>query len=248
MLGNFNFEKLIKVGPKEFTEKMSPVYEAIGEVKKKVGNKNVIGFTGAPWTLLVYMLNRQSPKKNFNINKIITDQPETNNLLKKLEECVITHITKQIEAGANIIQLFDSWAGLLPSNKLKKYCYEPTLKILNSIKKFKVPIICFPKGIGKNYKDFCSTVKPDCINIDYEVDPKWAKENLKEIPIQGGLDPKILLKKNETIKIEVENYLNIFSNYPYVFNLGHGVLPETKPETIKYVTSLVQKKNDRKSS
>ena len=90
--------------------------------------------------------------------------------------------------------------------------------------------------------DFCSIVKPHCINIDYETDPRWAKEKLNGTPIQGGLDPKALLKDHESIKKEVENYLNIFSGYPYIFNLGHGVLPETKPETIEYITRLVRNK------
>jgi uroporphyrinogen decarboxylase len=103
-----------------------------------------------------------------------------------------------------------------------------------------VPVICFPKGIGENYVDFNSMVKPDCINIDYELDPKWIKKKLNGTPIQGGLDPKILLTDKEKIKKNTENYLSIFSDYPYVFNLGHGILPETKPETIEYIIQIVR--------
>tara|TARA_B100002052_G_scaffold257270_1_gene248546 strand:+ start:286 stop:1308 length:1023 start_codon:yes stop_codon:yes gene_type:complete len=248
VLGDLDLNKILEIESKEFVRKMNPVYESISKVKAKTENKNVIGFVGAPWTLLVYMLNKKSPKKNFHINEIIKDNSLIDKLLQKVEETICLHIDKQINAGANIIQIFDSWAGLLPEKNLDKYCYNPTLKIVDHIKKSKVPAICFPKGIGKNYLDFCSLVKPQCISIDYETDPRWAKEKLKEIPIQGGLDPKILLKDNEIIKKEVENYLNIFSGYPYIFNLGHGVLPETKPETIEYVTNLVRKKNERKSS
>ena len=134
----------------------------------------------------------------------------------------------------------DSWAGLLPQNELDKYCFTPNQKIAEHIKTFNVPVICFPRGIGKNYVDFCSVVKPNCISIDYDVDPKLIKNKVKEIAVQGGLDPKVLLKDNKSIKKEVQNYLNIFSGQPYVFNLGHGVLPETKPETIQYVTDLVR--------
>tara|TARA_B100000029_G_C17475757_1_gene923700 strand:- start:339 stop:1295 length:957 start_codon:yes stop_codon:yes gene_type:complete len=246
ILGDLDLDKIIETESKVFVKKMDPVYEAISKVKAKT--ENVIGFVGAPWTLLVYMLNKKSPKKDFNITEIIKDNSLTDKLLQKIEETICLHVDKQINAGANVIQIFDSWAGLLPENKLDKYCYGPTLKIVDHIKNSKVPAICFPKGIGKNYLNFCASVKPHCINIDYETDPKWAKEKLKEIPIQGGLDPKILLKDHETVKKEVENYLNIFSGYPYIFNLGHGVLPETKPETIKHVTNLVRKKNERKSS
>ena len=135
-----------------------------------------------------------------------------------------------------------SSGGFLPKNELSNYCYTPILKIVEHIKSKNIPAICFPKGIKENYLDFCSTVKPDCISIDYEVDPKWIKEKLNGTPIQGGLDPKILLTDNEKIKKNVEKYLNIFKDYPYIFNLGHGVLPGTKPETIEYLIKIVREK------
>jgi len=189
------------------------------------------------------MLNRQSPKKNFSFDKISKDRSLINKLLKKIETIICLHVEKQIEAGANIIQIFDSWAGLLPQKELQNYCYAPTLKIVDHVKSLNIPIICFPKGIGKNYVDFNSTVKPDCISIDYEIDPKWIKEKLKGTPIQGGLDPKILLTDKDNIKRNTENYIKIFSDYPYVFNLGHGVLPETKPETIEYLIQIIRNKS-----
>ena len=163
-------------------------------------------------------------------------------VVEKLVKILCVHIDNQINAGANIIQIFDSWAGLLPKKELLKYCYIPILKVVDHIKLKKIPVICFPKGIGENYIDFCSTVKPDCISIDYEVDPKWIKEKLNGLPVQGGLDPKILLTDKEKIKKSTENYLNIFKDYPYIFNLGHGVLPEIKPETIEYIIQLVRNK------
>ena len=188
------------------------------------------------------MLNKGSPKKKFDFIKINKDKFLINRLLKKLEEIICLHIDKQIESGVNLIQIFDSWAGLLPKQELPNYCYIPILKIVEHIKSKKIPVICFPKGIGENYIDFCSTVKPDCISIDYEIDPSWIKEKLKDIPIQGGLDPKILLGEKEEIKKNTEKYLNIFKDYPYIFNLGHGVLPEIKPETIEYIIQLVRDK------
>ena len=157
-----------------------------------------------------------------------------------MEETICLHIKKQVEAGADVIQIFDSWAGLLPEKELSHYCFIPNLKIVEYLKTLKIPVICFPKGIGENYVDFCSTVKPDCISIDYEVDPQWIKEKLNGTPIQGGLDPKILLKDKEEIKKNTEKYLKIFKDYPYIFNLGHGVLPEIKPETIEYIIRIVR--------
>ena len=242
ILGDLNLDKIVNLNPDDFVQKLLPVYEGIKKVKNNLKKKELIGFVGAPWTLLLYMLNKGSPKNNFDFNKINKDQFLINKLLKKIEEMICLHIDKQIEAGANIIQIFDSWAGLLPKKELENYCYIPILNIINHVRSKNIPSICFPKGIGDNYVDFCSTVKPDCISIDYEVDPKWIKEKLNGITIQGGLDPKILLGNKEEVKINTEKYLNIFKDYPYIFNLGHGVLPEIKPETIEYVIKIVRSK------
>ena len=242
ILGDLNLDNIISVNPDDFIKKLLPVYKGIEKVKSNLKEKELIGFAGAPWTLLLYMLNKGSPKNNFNFEKINKDKSVVNILLKKIEKMICLHVDKQIEAGANIIQIFDSWAGLLPKGELPKYCYNPISKIVEHIKSKNIPVICFPKGIGENYVDFCSVVKPDCISIDYEVNPKWIKEKLNGLPIQGGLDPKILLTDKEKIKKNTESYLNIFKDYPYIFNLGHGVLPEIKPETIEYIIQLVRNK------
>ena len=187
------------------------------------------------------MLNKKSPKKNFKFNEINKDKNLINKLLKKIEETICLHIKKQVEAGANVIQIFDSGAGLIPDDQIDNYCFSPTSRIVNYTKSLKIPVICFPKGIGKNYENFCSIVKPDCISLDYDIDPEWIKEKSGGIAIQGGMDPNILLLGRDKIKNSIEKYLKIFSGYPYVFNLGHGVLPETKPETIEYVVQVVRK-------
>jgi len=243
ILGDLNFNVILNTKPNDFIEKLSPVYQAIRRVKKDIKDKNLIGFAGAPWTLLMYMLNKKSPKNNFEMNKIIKNKSLMRDLILKLEDIIFLHTKEQIKAGADIIQIFDSWAGLLPKDKLSEYCYVPTSKIVKNIKSLKIPVICFPKGIGENYIDFCSAVEPNCISIDYEVDPQWAKEKLDGIPIQGGMDPKILLRNDkEEIKKNIEKYLNTFKDYPYIFNLGHGVLPETKPETIEYIIRIIRNK------
>ena len=242
ILGDVKIDNIVETNSVDFIQKLLPIYKGIKKVKNNLKEKNLIGFVGAPWTLLLYMLNKKSPKNNFNFNEINKDKYLINRLLKKIEEIICLHTDKQIEAGANIIQIFDSWAGLLPKKELPNYCYIPTLRVVEYIKSKKIPVICFPKGIGESYVDFCSTVKPSCISIDYDVDPKWIKEKLNGTPIQGGLDPKILLNDKEKIKKTTENYLNIFNDYPYIFNLGHGVLPETKPETIEYIIQIIRNK------
>jgi uroporphyrinogen decarboxylase len=243
ILGNLDLDDIINIDPVDFVQRLLPVYKGIEKVKKNLKDKNLIGFVGAPWTLLLYMLNKKSPKKNFDFNKINKDKFLINRLLKKLEEMICLHIDKQIEAGANVIQIFDSWAGLLPKKELPNYCYIPILKIVEHVRSKKIPTICFPKGIGENYVDFCSTVKPDCISIDYDIDPEWIIKKLKGGPIQGGLNPDILLRDKEEIRKNTEKYFNIFKDYPYIFNLGHGVLPETKPEVIDYIVKIIRDKS-----
>ena len=242
ILEDIKVDNILNTETLDFVKKLSPVYKGLEKVKKNLKDKELIGFVGAPWTLLLYMLNKESPKKQFDFNKITKDKFLNNKLINKITEVICLHIDKQIESGADVIQIFDSWAGLLPKKELQNYCYEPTLKIVEHVKSKKIPTICFPKGINESYVDFCSTVKPDCISIDYELDPKWIKKSLNDITIQGGLDPKILLTDKENIKKSAENYLNIFSDCPYIFNLGHGVLPETKPETVEYLIKIIRDK------
>jgi uroporphyrinogen decarboxylase len=238
-LGKVNIEKMSKLDEVDFVEKIYPVYKAIKQVSTDdiIKNKNVIGFVGAPWTLLVYIINQQSPKKKLKEN-FFKDDFLINRILLILEKFLKIHIKNQIDNGANVIQIFDSWAGLLEEKDLPNYIYSPTLNLVNYVKSLNTPVICFPREI-KNYKEFCDIVKPDAISIDYNVDPKKILNDIN-IPIQGGLDPKILLSDKETIKKEANKYLDIFKDHPYIFNLGHGVLPETDPNMFEYLVNTVK--------
>ena len=237
-LGELNLEKISNINQTEFSNKLNPIYKSISNISNNpiLKNKDLIGFVGAPWTILVYMINKMSPKRNLSEN-FFNDKLLINKLLIIIEKFLKIHIENQIKSGATIIQIFDSWAGLLKDN-ISEYIYEPTLNLVNHVKKLGVPVICFPRGIG-NYKKFCDAVSPDMVNIDYNVDPNKIIKEIK-IPIQGGLDPKILLTDKETLKKETEKYLNIFKDHPYVFNLGHGILPETKIEMVSELISIVK--------
>ena len=182
------------------------------------------------------MINKKSPKKKIK-NIFFGNKNLINGILKILEDFLKIHIENQINSGADVIQIFDSWAGLLDKKDLPKYIYEPTLKLVNFVKSKKIPVICFPREI-KNYKEYAENVKPDAISIDYQIDPRIIKREIK-IPIQGGLNPKILLSNKENVKKEALKYLDIFKDHPYIFNLGHGVLPETDPMIIDYLVKLV---------
>jgi len=238
-LDKLDLNDIAKIDEIDFVEKIYPVYKAIKKVSTDpiVKHKNTIGFVGAPWTLLVYMINLQSPKKNLN-KKFFQDEFLINRILLIIENFLKVHIKNQVENGANVIQIFDSWAGLLEEKDLPNYVYSPTLNLVEYVKSLNVPVICFPREI-KNYKEFCEIVKPDAISIDYNVDPKKILKDIK-IPIQGGLDPKVLLTDFENLKKETSKYLEIFKDHPYIFNLGHGILPETNPEMVENLIKIVK--------
>ncbi len=239
LLGDLNLETFSKLNEKDFTQNIKEVYEAIKLVSNNqlTKDKSTIGFVGAPWTLLVYMINKKSPKLKLKDN-FFTNHLLINETLKILEKFLKIHIKNQINNGADTIQIFDSWAGLVNKKDLSKYIYDPTFKLVEYVKSLNVPVICFPKGIN-DYKNYCEIVKPDAICIDYEVDPLQIRKEI-QIPVQGGLDPKILLTDKETLKIETQKYLNIFKDHPYIFNLGHGVLPETDPNMMDYLVKMVK--------
>ena len=238
-LGSLNLDKISSINEIGFLKKLDPIYKSIKKVKKNIliNNKDIIGFIGAPWTLLVYMINKHSPKKKL-IKDFFEDELLINKMLIILEKFLKIHIKHQIKNGATIIQIFDSWAGLLKEKDLPNYVYIPTLNLVNYVKSLNVPVICFPRGI-KNYKNFCEIVKPDAVNIDYDVDPISISKEI-QIPVQGGLNPKVLLYDKENLKKEALKYLNIFKDHPYIFNLGHGVVPETDPMKVDYLVKLVK--------
>tara|TARA_A100001011_G_scaffold392930_1_gene481596 strand:+ start:679 stop:1680 length:1002 start_codon:yes stop_codon:yes gene_type:complete len=239
ILGDINIKEIASINEENFTKKLNPIYQAINLVQKDAltDNKSIIGFAGAPWTLLVYMINKQSPKKKL-IDNFYQDSFLIKEIFLILDKFIKIHVKNQIENGAEVIQIFDSWAGLLKPQDLPYFVYNPTSLIVEYIKSLNVPVICFPRGI-KDYKTYCEIVRPDAICIDYETNPIEIRKDIK-IPVQGGMDPKTLLFDKDDLKKEIKKYLDIFKDHPYIFNLGHGVLPETDPNKMDYLVKMVK--------
>ena len=237
-LEDLEIDKLLEIDEEKFKKRLFPIYQLLIDLKESedLKNKDIIGFVGAPWTLLVYMINKVSPKNGL-ISNFFSDIGLINNLLSILDKFIKCHIKNQVNAGATIIQIFDSWSGLIKSD-FDKYLYNPTLSLVNYTKSLGVPVICFPRGIS-DYIQFCKIVKPSMINIDYDVDPKNLLKNI-DIPIQGGLHPEVLLTDKENLRKEANKYLEIFKYHPYVFNLGHGILPETKIEMVEELVRIIR--------
>jgi uroporphyrinogen decarboxylase len=240
ILSEFDIKYFSDNNKNSFTQKLNPIYEAIKITRNRLSkDKSLISFIGAPWTLIVYMLGLKVEKDQIDKKKLEKLKPEIQIILNSIIEYLCLHIINQVKAGADVVQVFDSWAGLIPEENLFEYCYEPNKKIANFCKKNNIPIICFPRGIKKNYLTFAKTVNPDCISLDYDIDPLWAKINLEGFCLQGGLDPKTLFREENEIFKEVDKFLNIFKNHPYIFNLGHGLLPKTDPNTLQKVIERV---------
>ena len=240
-LQKINLKTLNRIKKEDFLRKLNPVYETIKETKTKLSlnNKDTIGFVGAPWTLLLYMLNRKSPKgANFNV---FPKDKYTHNIMMKLDEFLKIHIEAQIKSGASIIQIFDSWAGLLPEKDLEYFVYKPIKSLVDFIRQKKTISICFPRNID-NYKRFVENVNPDVISIDYNIDPLIIRDTI-DITVQGGVDPKILLQNKDIVRNEVTKYLKTFDKKRYIFNLGHGVLPDTNPDMVRYLVDEVRSFN-----
>jgi len=242
VLNKFNYETFIDNDENSFTQKLKPIYEAIHITRGKLDKeKSLIAFIGAPWTLLVYMLGMKLNKTELDYEKIKLSGDKISMILDKLNEYLFVHIENQINAGADVVQIFDSWAGLIKQEDFDNYCIKPNSKLVSLCKSKNIPVICFPRGIGENYKKFNDIVRPDGLNIDYEIDPQWARSNLKDVVIQGGLNPRVLLASEEEIMSNTRKYLDAFKDLPYIFNLGHGLLPETDPDKVEKLIKFYRK-------
>ncbi len=233
-LSNFDQNIFFQNDKKKFTNKLDPIYKAIEITRNNLDReKSLISFIGAPWTLLIYMLNLKTNKNELDLLKLQKNNYNLSEILEELITYLCIHLKNQINAGADVVQIFDSWAGLIPSSDIARYCLLPNLKIVEFCKRENIPTICFPKGIKEKYEEFNRMVKPDGINLDSEIDPIWAKSKLKNVVLQGGLNPNLLLKTEREMLDGATKYIQEFKDIPYIFNLGHGLLPETDPDKVK---------------
>jgi len=240
-LSKINLELFLNNNKEDFIKKLIPVYDAIRKTRKNLPKeKSLISFVGAPWTIAVYMLGLKKNKNEIDLKKLKEKESELMIIIDNLTKYLCAHIEHQINAGGDTVQIFESWAGLIPEEKQYDYCYLPNKKIVDFCKKINIPVICFPKGLNKNYLKFAEIVKPDALSLDYDINPEWAKNNLGNYCLQGGMDPKVLFESEQKIYSQVDSYLNTFRGTPYIFNLGHGLLPHTNPDILGKIINRVE--------
>ncbi|UIP93240.1 uroporphyrinogen decarboxylase [Wolbachia endosymbiont of Anopheles demeilloni] len=217
-----------------------PILNAIKEVRSQLPEeKSLIGFAGGPWTVGSYIIEGGGSK---TFSKVLSFCPlALEEIIKKITEATIIYLIKQIEFGADVIQLFDSNAGVLKGKLFERYIIKPTKEIVSAIKsRFpNFPIIGFPRSAENLYTDYCEQTGVSAVSIDYNIPIEWAKENLK-IPLQGNLNPSLLAyNKSEAIE-EAKRIIDCFRGLPFIFNLGHGVLHDTPVENIAELVDLVR--------
>ncbi|WP_341808338.1 uroporphyrinogen decarboxylase [Wolbachia endosymbiont (group E) of Neria commutata] len=233
-------EELQYLQEEEIETKTLPILNAIKKVRSQLSKeKSLIGFSGGPWTVASYIIEGGGSKTFSTILNF--SPPDLKKIIEIITEATIIYLIKQIEYGADVIQIFDSNAGALSEPLFRDYIIEPTKKIVSAIRaKFHdFPIIGFPRSARKLYKDYCEQTDVSAISIDYDVSIEWAKENLK-LPLQGNLNPSLLAYNKKEALEEAKHILDCFRDLPFIFNLGHGVLPDTPVENIAALVDLVK--------
>lgn len=225
-------------------KKLLKVYEAISLVKRTLPTeKTLIGFVGAPWTVATYIIEGKGGH-NFHKSKLIAylEPKFLEKLIDMITQQTIYHILGQIKAGAEVIQIFDSWAGVLGEVNYRKFVITPTKRIIKEVKKIypDIPIIGFPKGSGILYEEYIAKTGVDGVSCDYNVTLKQMEEFAKNIVVQGNLSPLILLSHQSVIQERAALILEAMVGKKFIFNLGHGILPETKIENVEFLVDYVR--------
>lgn len=238
-----------KLTASDIDQTLSPIYETVSRVRQKLQvegfhQTNLIGFAGAPWTVACYMIEGGGSKNFEKTKNWAANDPESfGKLIETISEATIHYLSKQVEAGAEALQLFDSWAGLLEGDDFDRWVMTSTAKIVKALKEKHpgTPVIGFPREAGEKTASYAQKTAIDAIGLDYSLSPVWARDNLQAtLPVQGNLDPSILLEGGEKMEKAAMNIIEIFSDKPFIFNLGHGVIKETPVEHVEQLSQIIR--------
>lgn len=236
-------EALKALGEPDIHKVLAPVYETVRLLRRDLPAEcTLIGFAGAPWTVATYMVegrggNEQAAAKTWAYQ----DPDGFQILIDRLVQTTIDYLSRQIDAGAEVVQIFDTWAGALPEADFRRWCVEPVRQIAQAIRQKypAVPVIAFPRGAGMNYPlfaEFCQGV-----SLDTSVPLHWAATALQgKLAVQGNLDPRYVVAGGGAMQRETLRLLNGLGHGPYVFNLGHGIVPETPPDHVAALVNTVK--------
>ncbi len=225
---------------------LAPVYEAISLVKAKLpGDVALLGFCGAPWTVASYMIAGRGTPGQEPARLFAYREPGTfAALIDVLIDVSAAHLARQLKAGADAVQIFDSWAGILPSQEFSRWCVEPTRRIVEKLRNEVegAKIIGFPRNAGTSLLRYVEIVPVDAIGLDWSVELAFARGQIQSrIPVQGNLDPLVLTAGGNALDRAVDDILRAFSDAPFIFNLGHGILPDTPLAHVEQMLARVRR-------
>lgn len=231
---------------RDFHQRVAPVYETVRRLRQDLPpTVTLLGFCGAPWTVAAYMVEGHGSKDWMEAKRFAYTQPQAwASLLDTLVDTSIDYLSAQIDAGADAVQIFDSWAGALSEPDFQAWVIEPNRRIVAGLKQRHpaTPVICFPRGAGLLLESFAETVNPAALGLDTSVPAAWAVRQLqRRWCLQGNLDPIRLLAGGEPLFGEVRRLLDLFRGGPYVFNLGHGILQQTNPDTVAELVATIRR-------
>ena len=228
-----------------YPARLDPIYETVRKVKARLpAGKALIGFAGSPWTVATYMVAGRGSRDQAEARRLAYgDTKAFGAIVERIEEVTLEYLSKQAEAGAEALQLFDSWAGSLSPAQFEQWVIAPTARLVAALKKRhpNVPVIGFPKGAGGKLGAYARETGVDALGLDETVDPSWAAKELPDdLPVQGNLDPLALIAGNESLDLAVGRILDAFADRPHIFNLGHGILQDTPIAHVERLISLVK--------
>ena len=227
-------------------ERLAPVIDTVRKVSAGLPPETTfLGFAGSPWTVATYMVHGQGSKDQAEARRMAHAEPERfGALIESIISATVDYLGDQIDAGVDAVQLFDSWAGSLSPAQFEKWVIAPNAEIVRRLKARNpnAVIIGFPKGAGGKLAAYAEGTGVDALGLDETVDPHWANRELpKGLPVQGNIDPLALIAGGDVLKDAVQNILSAFEDRPHIFNLGHGILPDTPIENVELLLNLVRK-------
>jgi uroporphyrinogen decarboxylase len=226
-------------------QRLDPVYETVRQVKAALAPETTfLGFAGSPWTVATYMVAGQGSKEQAETRRMAYRDPKAFSLIiDAIAAQTVDYLSRQIDAGVDVVQLFDSWSGSLSPAQFERWVIEPTHWIVAQLKMRhpETPIIGFPKGAGGKLLAYARETGVDAVGLDETVDPHWANASLPaEMPVQGNLDPLALIAGGEALSRAVERIIKAFPERPHIFNLGHGILPDTPIAHVEELLAIVR--------
>ena len=226
-------------------EHLAPVYETVNRLHQEIPKTTaLIGFAGAPWTVATYMVGGHGSSDQAATRLFAFQEEEAfQELIDLLVKATSEYLIRQIEEGAEVIQLFDTWAGNLPEDQFYKWAIEPVRKIILNIRASypEIPIIGFPRGAGSRYPDYIRATGVTAVSIDTTMPLEWVRDNIQTLcPVQGNLDPLLLVAGGQKMENRVKEILDCLSDGPFIFNLGHGIVPQTPPENVARVSEIIR--------